>query len=68
MKMDKRVGEIPASTQERGQYLRMIKEYARVGYLQKGLGTQEDFNNLWRIAFYADDEADAAGSLDEAPP
>lgn len=44
----------PLTTQERGELLRMIKNYALDGYLRTGAGATEGFDKMWREAFDAD--------------
>ena len=55
MPIDHQDNDTPATPAERGDALHTIKMYARASYLQAGAGTEEEFEELWRVAFYADE-------------
>jgi hypothetical protein len=55
MPTDEKGNDLPPSTAERGDALQLIKEYARKGYAQTGVGTEEEFEELWRTAFFVED-------------
>lgn len=47
--------ELPPSSQDRGEFLQALKQLARERYLQLEIGTNEEFEELWRKAFFADE-------------
>jgi hypothetical protein len=53
-KMSQAGDRIPPSPQERGDLLVAMKRYALAGYLANGVGSEEEFNLLWREALSAD--------------
>lgn len=46
--------ELPASAQDRGELLQAIKQLARERYRVLEIGTEEEFEELWRRAFFAE--------------
>ena len=46
--------ELPASGQERGELLHAVKRLAKERYLQLEIGTNAEFEDMWRKAFFAD--------------
>jgi len=43
------------SAQVRGEYLVEIKSLARESYLRREMGSEEEFERLWRQAFFIED-------------
>ena len=50
--------ELPPSPQDRGEFLQAVKRLARDRYLQLGIGTKAEFEDLWRKAFFADERSE----------
>jgi hypothetical protein len=46
--------ELPASAQDRGELLQAIRQLAKDRYLVLEIGTEEEFEELWSRAFFAD--------------
>jgi len=49
------VPELPPSSQDRGEFLQALKQLAKERYLELGVGTKEEFEELWRKAFFAEE-------------
>ena len=47
-------GLLSLTAQVRGEYLAEIKELARESYLRREIGIEEEFENLWRQAFFVE--------------
>ncbi|HXM35754.1 MAG TPA: hypothetical protein VN920_11240 [Pyrinomonadaceae bacterium] len=43
------------TAQVRGEYLAEIRELARESYLRREIGSEEEFENLWIKAFFAEE-------------
>lgn len=46
--------QLPLTSQMRGEYFAQIRHLARDQYLQLEMGTEEDFDELWREAFHVE--------------
>ena len=57
MPFDERHPELPPSSQDRGEFLKALKQLAKERYLQLEIGTKAEFEELWRKAFFADERA-----------
>ena len=44
--------DLPLTAQMRGEYLAEIKRLAKEHYLQLKIGTGDEFEEVWREAFY----------------
>ena len=48
-------GLLSLTAQVRGEYLAEIKQLARESYLRSEIGAEEQFENLWRQAFFVEE-------------
>jgi hypothetical protein len=55
MPFDEKQLELPPSSQDRGELLQALKQFARERYLQLEIGTKAEFEELWRKALFADE-------------
>jgi hypothetical protein len=55
--MDGNSDEMSPSESERGDLLGAMKRYALEGYLRLGAGNAEQFEKMWREAFFANEPA-----------
>jgi len=55
MTINDTAAELPASAQDRGELLLALKQFARERYLQLEIGTNTEFEELWRKGFFADE-------------
>jgi hypothetical protein len=51
---DRLPGLLHLSAPIRGEYLAEIKKLARESYLRREVGSEEEFEKLWRQAFFAE--------------
>jgi hypothetical protein len=54
MPVDDKGNDLPPTPAERGDALYLIKKFAHDGYMKTGAGTEEEFEELWRTAFYVE--------------
>ena len=52
---DQSAGLTPLTAQVRGEYLAEIKSLARESYVLREIGGEEDFEMLWRQAFFVEE-------------
>jgi hypothetical protein len=55
MSADEKGSEPYRAPAGRGDALYLIKKYALAGYMETGAGTEKEFEELWRTAFYVED-------------